>query len=152
MTRQSGAAIPERCPRLIAPGVRSAVVSGVSPTGLRLVDQFGTVARTAFDASGKRLGTQVGTYRRGAPNGMVVEMTYLEPDADHPLGQAFDGAGNPMPMHTGPDMPIDRGMAGRVPILPVPYRDFRRVLEVRQIFFDLRVGRSVFTSPVGVGR
>ena len=31
-------------------------------------------------------------------------------------------------------------------------RDFRRVLEVRQIFFDLRVGRSVFTSPVGVGR
>ena len=111
-----------------------------------------TVARAAFDASGKRLGTQVGTYRRGAPNGMVVEMTYLEPDADHPVGQAFDGAGNPMPMHTGPDMPIDRGMAGRVPILPVPYRDFRRVLEVRQIFFDLRVGRSVFTSPVGVGR
>jgi len=43
MTRQSGAAIPERCPRLIAPGVRSAVVSGVSPTGLRLVDQFGRV-------------------------------------------------------------------------------------------------------------
>jgi YD repeat-containing protein len=72
------------------------------------IDPFGTVARTAFDASGKRIGTQVGTYRRGAPNGMVVEMTYLEPDADHPLGQAFDGAGNPMQLHTGPDQPIDR--------------------------------------------
>jgi hypothetical protein len=63
------------------------------------IDQFGTVARTAFDASGKRIGTQVGAYRPGAPNGMVVEMTYLEPDAKHPLGQAFDGAGNSMPLH-----------------------------------------------------
>src|SRR5437870_3564061 len=50
-------------------------------------DQFGTVARAAFDASGKRIGTQVGTYSPGAPNGMVIEMTYLEPDAEHPLGQ-----------------------------------------------------------------
>jgi len=32
-------------------------------------------------------------------------MTYLEPDAGHPLGQAFDGDGNPMPLHTGPDNP-----------------------------------------------
>ena len=78
---------------------------GVSPAGLRLVDQFGRLARAAFDASGKRVGTQVGTYRRGAPNGMVVEMTYLEPDAGHPLGQAFGGDGNPMPLHTGPDNP-----------------------------------------------
>jgi hypothetical protein len=66
------------------------------------IDQFGTVARAAFDASGKRIGVQVGTYRAGASNGMVVQMTYLEPDADHPLGQAFDGAGNPMPVNTGP--------------------------------------------------
>lgn len=72
------------------------------------IDQLGTVARTAFDASGKRIGTQVGTHHHGAPGGMVVEMTYLEPDAEHPLGQAFDGNGDPMPLHTGPDMPIDR--------------------------------------------
>jgi hypothetical protein len=76
------------------------------------IDQFGTVARTAFDASGKRIGTQVGTYRPGAPNGMVIEMTYLEPDAEHPLGQAFDGVGNPVPLHTGPgqghETPVDR--------------------------------------------
>jgi hypothetical protein len=66
------------------------------------IDEFGTVARAAFDGSGKRIGTQVGTYRAGAPNGgMVVEMTYLEPDVEHPLGQAFDSAGNPMPLHTG---------------------------------------------------
>jgi hypothetical protein len=66
------------------------------------IDQLGTtVARAAFDGAGKRIGTQVGIYRAGAPNGMVVEMTYLEPDADHPLGQAFDGAGSPMPLHTG---------------------------------------------------
>jgi hypothetical protein len=71
-------------------------------------DQFGTVARAAFDASGKRIGVQVGKYSHDAPNGMVVEMTYLEPDAEHPLGQAFDGAGNPMPLHTGPDIPRDR--------------------------------------------
>jgi hypothetical protein len=32
-------------------------------------------------------------------------MTYLEPDAGHPLGQAFDGDGNPMPLHTRPDNP-----------------------------------------------
>jgi hypothetical protein len=66
------------------------------------IDQFGTVARSTFDTSGKRIGVQVGTYRAGAPNGMVVQMTYLEPDAEHPLGQAFDGAGSPMPLHTGP--------------------------------------------------
>ena len=65
------------------------------------IDQFGNVARAAFDASGKRIGTQVGTYSPGSPNRVVVEMTYLEPDAEHPLGQAFDGAGNPLPLHTG---------------------------------------------------
>jgi hypothetical protein len=65
-------------------------------------DQFGTVARAAFDASGKRIGTQIGTYSPGPPNGMVVEMSYLEPDAKHPLGQVFDGAGNPVPLHIGP--------------------------------------------------
>ena len=56
-------------------------------------------SRTAFDASGRRIGTQVGTYRPGAPNGIVIEMTYLEPDEKHPRGQAFDGAGNPVPLH-----------------------------------------------------
>ena len=65
-------------------------------------DQFGTVARAAFDASGKRIGVQVGKYSHDAPNRMVVEMTYLQPDAEHPVGQAFDDAGNPMPLHTGP--------------------------------------------------
>jgi hypothetical protein len=30
---------------------------------------------------------------------MRVEMTYLVPDAEHPFGQAFDGAGNPTPLH-----------------------------------------------------
>ena len=68
----------------------------------QLIDQFGTVSRMAFDASGRRIGTQFGTYRPGAQNGMLVEMTYLEPDAEHPRGQAFDGAGNPMPVNTGP--------------------------------------------------
>jgi hypothetical protein len=68
----------------------------------QLIDRFGNVSRTAFDASGRRIGTQVGTYRLGASNGMLVEMTYLEPDAEHPRGQAFDGAGNPMPVNTGP--------------------------------------------------
>jgi hypothetical protein len=71
-------------------------------------DQFGTVARAAFDASGKRIGVQVGKYSHDAPNGMVVEMTYLEPDAEHPLGQAFDGAGNPTRFYTGSDKPRDR--------------------------------------------
>jgi hypothetical protein len=74
------------------------------------IDRFGTVSRSAFDASGNRIGTQVG--HAGGPNGIVVEMTYLEPDADHPLGQAFDGAGNPMPLHTGPDKPTDRTQQG----------------------------------------
>jgi hypothetical protein len=74
------------------------------------IDRFGTVSRSAFDASGKRIGTQVG--HAGGPNGIVVEMTYLEPDADHPLGQAFDGAGNPMQLHTGPDKPTDRTQQG----------------------------------------
>ena len=67
------------------------------------IDRFGTVSRSAFDASGKRIGTQVGHV--GGPNAIVVEMTYLEPDAGHPLGQAFGGDGNPMPLHTGPDNP-----------------------------------------------
>src|SRR5215472_7973368 len=72
------------------------------------IDQFGTVARAAFDVSGKRIGVQVGKYSHDAPNGMMVEMTYLEPDAEHPHGQAFDGAGNPMPFHTGSDKPANR--------------------------------------------
>src|SRR5262245_19443269 len=63
------------------------------------VDAFGTVSRTAYDASGRVIGTQIGTYRPGAPAGMVVERTYLRPDAEHPLGQAFDGAGNPIPLN-----------------------------------------------------
>src|ERR1700752_3497593 len=67
------------------------------------IDRFGTVSRSAFDASGKRIGTQVGHV--GGPNGIVVEITYLEPDADHPLGQAFDGAGDPVPLRTGPETP-----------------------------------------------
>ena len=67
------------------------------------IDQFGTVARAAFDASGRRIGTQLGTYRADAPNGMVVEMIYLEPDAEHPLGQAFDSVGNPLPLNDGPE-------------------------------------------------
>jgi hypothetical protein len=74
------------------------------------IDRFGTVSRSAFDASGKRIGTQVG--HAAGPNGIVVEMTYFEPDADHPLGQAFDGAGNPMQLHTGPDKPTDRTQQG----------------------------------------
>jgi hypothetical protein len=67
------------------------------------IDRFGTVSRSAFDASGKRIGTQVGHVC--GPNGIVVEMTYLVPDAEHPLGQAFDGAGNPMPLHTSRETP-----------------------------------------------
>jgi hypothetical protein len=47
------------------------------------IDRFGTVSRSAFDASGKRIGTQVGHV--GGPNGIVVEMTYLVSDAEHPL-------------------------------------------------------------------
>jgi hypothetical protein len=35
------------------------------------------------------IGVQVGTYRPDEPSGMVVEMTYLEPDAGHPRGQIF---------------------------------------------------------------
>lgn len=77
-------------------------------------DRFGTVARAAFDASGKRIGVQVGKYSHDAPNGMVVEMTYLEPDAEHPLGQAFDGSGSPMPLHTGPDKPTEQTRRGPV--------------------------------------
>ena len=63
------------------------------------IDRFGTVSRTAYDASGRVIGIQIGTYRPGEPNGMTIEMTYLEPDAEHPRGQSFDGAGNPMPLH-----------------------------------------------------
>jgi len=71
-------------------------------------DHLGNAARAAFDASGKRIGVQVGKYSRDAPNGMVVEMTYLEPDAEHPLGQAFDGAGNPKPLNTGPSSAVNQ--------------------------------------------
>jgi hypothetical protein len=81
------------------------------------IDQFGTVARAAFDGSGKRIGTQVGTYSPGAPDGMVVQMTYLEPDAGHPLGQAFDGAGSPMPLHTGPGQGQDTTPRQREPLI-----------------------------------
>jgi hypothetical protein len=63
------------------------------------MDQFGTVSRTAYDASGRVIGVQIGTYRPGEPNRMTIEMTYLEPDAEHPRGQSFDGAGKPMPLH-----------------------------------------------------
>jgi hypothetical protein len=76
------------------------------------IDRFDTVSRSAFDASGRRIGTQVGHV--GGSNGIVVEMTYLEPDANHALGQAFDGAGNPMPLHTGPDNLTP------VPVKPTP--------------------------------
>ena len=65
----------------------------------QIADQFGTVSRVAFDASGHRIGVQIGRYDRGSPNGMSIEMTYLEPDAEHPQGRAFDGAGNPTPLH-----------------------------------------------------
>src|ERR1700740_741118 len=54
---------------------------------LQIADQFGTVSRTAFDPSGSRIGTQVGTYDPGQPNKMAVEMTYLVPDTEHPFGQ-----------------------------------------------------------------
>jgi hypothetical protein len=63
------------------------------------IDQFGTVSRTAYDASGRVIGVQIGTYRPGDPKGMTIEMTYLEPDAEHPRGQAFDGTGNPRELH-----------------------------------------------------
>jgi len=65
----------------------------------QVVDRFGTVRRTAFDASGQKIGTQIGAYSRGAPDGMTIETTYVEPDAEHPRGQAFDGAGHPIPLH-----------------------------------------------------
>jgi len=68
------------------------------------VDHLGNAARTAFDGSGRIIGTQVGTYRPGEPNGMVVEMTYLQPDAEHPRGQAFDGSGKPIPLHLPPEI------------------------------------------------
>jgi hypothetical protein len=79
-------------------------------------DRFGTVARAAFDASGKRIGVQIGKYSHDARNGMVVEMTYLEPDAEHPLGQAFDGAGSPMPSHTAPGQGQDATPRQREPL------------------------------------
>ena len=63
------------------------------------IDPFGTVSRAAFDGSGRLIGVQIGAYDPGQPNGMTIEMTYLEPDAEHPQGQSFDGAGNPMPLH-----------------------------------------------------
>jgi hypothetical protein len=67
-------------------------------------DQFGNAARTAFDEFGRIIGTQIGTCRPGEPNGMIVEMTYLQPDAEHPRGQAFDGSGKPMPLHLPPEI------------------------------------------------
>jgi len=45
---------------------------------------------------GTESGVQIGRYDRGSPNGMTVEMTYLEPDANT---LTFDGAGNPTPLH-----------------------------------------------------
>ena len=63
------------------------------------IDPFGTVSRAAFDGAGRLIGVQIGTYAPGEPSGMTIEMTYLEPDAEHPQGQAFDGAGKPMPLH-----------------------------------------------------
>jgi hypothetical protein len=74
------------------------------------IDRSGNVSRSAFDASGSRIGTQVGHV--GGANGIIVEMTYLLPDAGHPWGQAFDGQGNTMPLHTGPDKPVDRPEQG----------------------------------------
>jgi len=59
-------------------------------------DQFGTVSRAGFDGSGHRIGVQIGRHNRGSPNGMTVEMTYLEPDAEH---LTFYGAGDPTPLH-----------------------------------------------------
>ena len=65
----------------------------------QIIDPSGTASRAALDGSGRLIGVQVGTYNPSAPNGMTIERTYLEPDAKHPRGQAFDGAGNPMPLH-----------------------------------------------------
>ena len=85
------------------PGVAQRLDSSIfNGNYTQYTDQFGNAARAAFDVSGRRIGVQVGKYSHEAPNGMVVEMTYLEPDADHPLGQAFDAAGNPKPLNTGP--------------------------------------------------
>ena len=39
-------------------------------------------------------------YLRDAPRDLVKAI------ADHPLGQAFDGDGNPMPLRTGPENPV----------------------------------------------
>jgi hypothetical protein len=74
------------------------------------IDRFGNVSRSAFDASGNRIGTQVGHV--GGPRGIMVEMTYLVPDAQHPFGQAFDGDGNPRPLNIGPDNPIEQTQQG----------------------------------------
>ena len=57
------------------------------------------LAQPVAAAKNQVIGIQIGTYRPGEPNGMAIEMTYLEPDAEHPRGQSFDGAGNPMPLH-----------------------------------------------------
>ena len=84
------------------PGVAQRLDSSIfNGNYTQYTDQFGNAARAAFDVSGRRIGVQVGKCSHEAPNGMVVEMTYLEPDADHPLGQAFDAAGNPKPLNTG---------------------------------------------------
>lgn len=77
----------------------AAIFGGHCSSCLQVADQFGTVSRTAFDTSGRRIGTQVGTYDPEEPNKMRVEMTYLVPDPEHPFGQAFDGDGNPTPLH-----------------------------------------------------
>ena len=89
----------------IANGSRSASVERSNLAAIfngnyqQISDQFGTVSRTAFDASGHRIGVQIGRYDPSSPNRMTVEMIYLEPDDEHPQGQAFDGAGNPTPLH-----------------------------------------------------
>ena len=57
---------------------------------------LGLSAVLGFDGSGHRIGVQIGRHNRGSPNGMTVEMTYLEPDAEH---LTFYGAGDPTPLH-----------------------------------------------------
>lgn len=61
----------------------------------QVIDRFGTVCRIAYDTSGRVIGVEVGRYDPNLPNHMSVETIYLEPDATHPQGQAFDGAGHP---------------------------------------------------------
>jgi hypothetical protein len=53
------------------------------------VDFWNNVCRTAIDESGDVIGSQFDTYDRSEPNGMTVELTYLQPDAAHPQGRAL---------------------------------------------------------------